>query len=53
MNSSTLAARQNLKDARLDDYVARVVAQAPKLTTEQRDTIMAAFAGFTPGADHE
>ena len=36
-----LEARRNLKSARLEDYVARVVAEAPPLTSAQRDRIAA------------
>lgn len=34
-----LAARQQLKAAKLSDYVAKVVAEAPELTPEQLDRI--------------
>lgn len=34
-----VAARRNLKAIRLEEYVARVVAEAPPLTDEQRDRI--------------
>ena len=43
-----IAARARLKSARADEYVSRVIADAPPLTAEQRDAILAAFAGFTP-----
>lgn len=36
-----LEARANLKAARLEDYVARVIASAPPLTNEQRERIAA------------
>lgn len=36
-----VAARRDLKAARLADYVERVVAEAPPLTDEQRDRIAA------------
>lgn len=36
-----VAARRDLKAAKLEDYVARVVAEAPQLTVEQRDRIAA------------
>jgi hypothetical protein len=36
-----VAARRDLKAARLEDYVASVVASAPPLTPEQRDRIAA------------
>lgn len=32
-------ARQNLKAAKVEEYIARVVAEAPALTPEQRDRI--------------
>jgi hypothetical protein len=32
-------ARQRLKAARVEEYIARVVAEAPPLTPEQRDRI--------------
>ena len=34
-------ARRSLKATRLEEYVARVVAEAPPLTPEQRDRIAA------------
>jgi hypothetical protein len=34
-------ARQALKAARVEDYIARVVAEAPPLSPEQRDRIAA------------
>ena len=43
-----VAARLRLKAARVEDYVSRVIADVPPLTAEQRDVILAAFAGFTP-----
>lgn len=36
-----VTARQRLKAARVEDYIARVVAEAPLLTPEQRDRIAA------------
>ena len=36
-----VAARLNLKAARLEDYVARVVDAAPPLTADQRNRIAA------------
>lgn len=42
-----IAARQRLKIARLEDYVARVVADAPPLSDEQRERIIRALK---PGA---
>lgn len=35
------AARRDLKAARAADYVARLVAEAPELTSEQRDRLAA------------
>ena len=43
--------RGQLKAERLEDHVRKVLASAPPLTASQRDTIMAAFAGFTPGGE--
>lgn len=34
-----IAARQNLKASRLEDYVSRVLSEAPPLTDEQREQI--------------
>jgi hypothetical protein len=34
-----ITARQRLKAARVEDYITRVVAEAPPLTPEQRDRI--------------
>lgn len=36
-----LAARLRLKVARLEDYITRVVDEAPPLTAEQRDKLAA------------
>lgn len=36
-----ISARRNLKAARLEDYIARVVSEAPPLSPEQRDRIAA------------
>lgn len=36
-----IEARRNLRAARLEDHVARVVAEAPPLTNAQRDRIAA------------
>ena len=36
-----IAARQNLRAARLEDYIRRTVDQAPPLTAEQRERIAA------------
>lgn len=38
-------ARRNLKAARLQEYVQRIVAQAPPLTPEQADTIAGLLRG--------
>ncbi|GAA2082407.1 hypothetical protein GCM10009840_18240 [Pseudolysinimonas kribbensis] len=38
-------ARRNLKAARLEDYVTKVVADAPPLTPEQRDRIATLLRG--------
>ena len=46
-----LEAKSNLKVELYAEHVRKLVAAAPKLTSTQRDTIMAAFAGFTPGGD--
>ncbi|MES2093833.1 MAG: hypothetical protein V4531_08495 [Actinomycetota bacterium] len=46
-------ARANLKAELYADHVRKLVAAAPPLTSEQRDTIMAAFAGFTTGGAAE
>lgn len=40
-----VTARRDLKAARLEDYVARVIASAPPLTGEQRDRIAVLLAG--------
>lgn len=39
------AARQDLRASRLEEYVARVVNEAPPLTPEQRDRIAALLRG--------
>ena len=44
-----LAAKSNLKVELYAEHVRKLIAAAPPLTAEQRDTIMAAFGGFTPG----
>ncbi len=43
-----IAARQALRGARLVDHVERIANDSPPptLTPAQRDTILAAFAGF-------
>lgn len=41
-------ARRDLRAARLEDYIARTVAAAPPLTTEQRDRLAALLR---PGGD--
>lgn len=40
-------ARQKLKAARLEDYVARVVAEAPPLTEDQKHRIASLLGGVT------
>lgn len=40
-----LDARQNLKAARLEEYVARTVSEAPTLTPEQADRIAGLLRG--------
>jgi len=40
-----VAARQNLKALRLEEYVLKVVAEAPPLTPETRDRIAAILRG--------
>ena len=49
--ADTTDLRRQLKAERLEDHVRKVLSTAPPLTAEQRDTIMAAFAGFAPGGD--
>lgn len=39
------AARRNLKAARLEEYITRMVAAAPPLTAEQRLSLAAILAG--------
>ena len=46
-----LDTRAALATETLAAHIRKVVAAAPPLNAEQRDTIMAAFAGFTPGGD--
>jgi len=43
-------ARQNLKAAKVEEYIARVVAEAPALTHEQRDRIAALLSPAGGGA---
>ena len=50
-SADTTELRGQLKAERLEDHVRKVLASAPPLTAEQRDTIMAAFAGFAPGGE--
>ena len=45
-----VAARTNLRVARIEDYIERVVNAAPPLTPEQRDRIAALLR---PAGDHE
>ena len=42
-------ARRDLAAANLADHVHKIIANAPPLTPEQRDTLVAAFYGFTGG----
>ena len=49
----TTEMRGHLKAERLEDHVRKVLASAPPLTASQRDTIMAAFAGFAPAVTFE
>lgn len=50
-NADVSVLKQRLKAERLEEYVRRTISEAPPLTAEQRDSIIAAFAGFTPGGD--
>lgn len=43
-------ARRDLAAAKLEDYVQRVVSEAPQLTTEQRDHV-AALLRVVPSGD--
>lgn len=45
-----LAARRDLKEARLADYIRRTVDAAPPLTPEQRDKLALLLTGGAPGA---
>ena len=45
-----VSARQRLKAARVEDYIARVVAEAPALTNEQRDRIASLLSPAGGGA---
>lgn len=40
-----IAARANLRAARLEEHIARLVDEAPPLTPEQRDRIATLLAG--------
>ncbi|MEY4081692.1 MAG: hypothetical protein RL430_2122 [Actinomycetota bacterium] len=40
-----VSARRDLKAARLEDHIRRVVAEAPPLTDEQRDKLAAILRG--------
>ncbi|MFJ6355425.1 hypothetical protein [Pseudarthrobacter oxydans] len=40
-----IAARRNLKAAKLEEYVARVVSKAPALTQEQIDRVSVLLRG--------
>ena len=44
-------ARRNLKAIRLEEHVAKVVAEAPPLTSEQRDRIAALLRPIPAGGD--
>ena len=50
-SADTTELRGQLKAERLEDHVRKVLASAPPLTAEQRDTVMAAFAGFALGGE--
>lgn len=43
-------ARRDLKAARLEDHIQRIVDAAPPLTPEQRDRLASILRGATPGA---
>jgi hypothetical protein len=43
------AARRDLAAVTLEEYIRKTVAAAAPFTPAQRDTILAAFAGFTTG----
>ena len=47
-----VAARSNLKVEHFTDRAQRLAADAPPLTPEQRDAILAAFAGLEVGGAH-
>ena len=40
-----ITARRNLKAARIEDYISRVVAEAPPLTPEQLDRVAVLLRG--------
>ena len=44
-----IAARRNLRAARLEDYIRRTVAAAPPLSDEQRDRLAVLLRGEPPG----
>lgn len=44
-----VAARSDLQAERFADRTRTLLADAPPLTPEQRDAVLAAFAGFTAG----
>jgi len=48
-----VAARSALKVERFTDRAQKLAAEAPSLTVEQRDAILAAFAGLTVRGAHE
>ena len=47
-DSDLLNTKAALATETLAAHIRKVVAAAPPLTAEQRDTIMSAFAGFDP-----
>lgn len=47
-----VAARQNLKAARLEDHISQALADAPPLSEEQRARIAGLLVGPRPQADH-
>ncbi len=47
-DAELVAARQNLKALKLEEYVRRVVSEAPPLTPEQRDRIAAILRSADP-----
>ncbi len=43
-----LAARRDLRAARLEDYISKTLAAAPPLTNEQREALALLLHGSTP-----